>query len=120
MVDDGRVDEHEILFAPRRAALGDELERLLGQTFGELHRIRNGRRRTEEDRVRAVVTADAAKTPEYVAQVAAEHTTVGMKFVQHDELEILEELRPSRMVRQNSRVQHVGIAQDQVRAAANR
>src|SRR5207248_710320 len=39
MVDDRRVDEHEVLLAARRAALLHQLERTLGESLGEVARI---------------------------------------------------------------------------------
>ena len=120
MVDDRRVDEDEELLAARRAALVDELERLLGEPLGQLARVRNRRRRAEEDRVRSVVPADAAQPPQHVAQVAAEHAAVGVQLVDDHVAQVLEQLRPARMVRQDARVHHVGIAEHEVRARPDR
>ena len=48
-------------FSPRGAPLSvDQLERTAGQPFGQLARIRDRRRRADEDRIRAVVPADRA------------------------------------------------------------
>jgi len=46
--------------------------------------------------------------------VAAEHTAIGVQLIDHDIAQILEQARPARVVRQNSRVQHVRIRQDDV------
>ncbi len=119
-VDDRRVDEQEELLAARRAALVDQLERPPGQPLGQLARIGDRRRRADEDRIRAVVPADALQPPEDVRQMAAEHAAIGVQLVDDDELQVLEQLRPARMVRQDARVQHVGIAEHDVRLAANR
>ena len=120
MVDDRRVDEDEELLAARRAAPVDELERLLGEPLGELARVRDRRRRAEEHRVRPVVAADAPQPPQHVAEVAAEHAAIGVQLVDDDVAQVLEQLRPARVVRQDARVQHVGIAEHQVRARPNR
>ena len=120
MVDDRRVHEDEELLAARRAALVDQLERLLGEPLGQLARVGDRRRRAEEHRIRSVVPADAAQPPQHVAQVAAEHAAIGVQLVDDDVAEVLEELRPARMVRQDARVHHVGIAQHEVRARADR
>ncbi len=119
MVDDGRVDEDEELLAARRTALVDQLERPFGQALGQLPRIRNRRRRTDEDRIRSVVPAYPAQPPQHVAQMAAEHAAIGVQLVDDHITKILEQLRPAGMVRQDSRVQHVRIAEDKVSAAAN-
>ena len=51
-----------------------------------------------------------------VGQVAAEDTAIGMQFVDDDEPQVLEQLRPLRVVRQDPRVEHVGVAEHDVRA----
>ena len=51
LVDDGRVDEHEELLPPRRAAVLDELEAAPGQALRQLPRVGNRRRRADEHRV---------------------------------------------------------------------
>ena len=119
-VDDRRVDEQEELLAARRAVLLDQLERTAGQPFGQLARVRDGRRRADEDRIRAVVPADALEPPEDVREVAAEHAAIRVQLVDDDEAQVLEQLRPARMVRQDARVHHVRIAEHDVRLAADR
>ena len=52
--------------------------------------------------------------------MAAEHAAIGVQLVDHDVAQVLEQLRPARMVRQDAGVQHVGIAEHDVRARANR
>ena len=52
--------------------------------------------------------------------MAPEHAAIGMQFVNDDEAQVLEELRPARMVRQDPRVQHVGVAEHDVRPPADR
>ena len=120
LVDDGWIDEQEQLLAARRAAVVDEREGLLRQPLGQLARIRDSRRRTDEDRVRPVVAADALQAAQHVGQVTAEHAAIGVELVDDDEAEVLEQLRPLGVVRQDPRVQHVGVAQHDVRARANR
>ena len=66
------------------------------------------------------MTANSLKASEHVAQVAAEHSAIRVQFVDDDVPEVFEQLRPPGMVRQDARVQHVGIAQHEMRATANR
>ena len=66
LVDDRRIDEEEELLAARRAALVDELERLLDQPLGQLARIGDRRRRADEHRIRSVVLADPPQPPQHV------------------------------------------------------
>ena len=51
--------------------------------------------------------------------MAAEDSAVAMQFVDDDVPEIFEQARPSRMVRQDSGVQHVRIAQHHMALFAN-
>ena len=53
-------------------------------------------------------------------EMTAEDAAIGVQLVDHHELQVLEQLRPARMVREDPRVQHVGVAQHDVRLAANR
>ena len=119
LVDHRRVDEEEHLLAARRAGLRHQLERLLHQRLGQLARVGNRRRRADEGGIRAVVPAHAAQPAQHVGEMAAEHAAIGVQLVDHHVAQVLEQLRPARMVRQDARVDHVGIAQHHVRAAAD-
>ena len=118
-VHDGRVDEEEELLAARGAVLLDQLERTAGQSFRELARVGDRRRRTDEDRIRAVVAAHPPQAAQDVGQVAAEDAAIGVELVDDDEFQVFEQLRPARMVRQDARMHHVGIAEHHVRLAAD-
>ena len=65
------------------------------------------------------MTAYAAQPTYDVREMAPEHTSIGVQLVDDDETEVFEELRPSRMVRQDARVEHVGVAEHHVSAAAD-
>ena len=119
LVDHRRVDEEEHLLAARRAGLRHQLERLLDQRLGQLARVGDRGRRADERGIRPVVPADAAQPPQHVGEVAAEDAAIGVQLVDDDEAQVLEQLRPARMVRQDARVQHVGVAEHHVRAAAD-
>ena len=70
--------------------------------------------------IRPVVPADAPQPAQDVGQMAAEHAAIRVQLVDDDVAQVLEQLGPARMVRQDARVQHVGIAQHDVRARADR
>jgi hypothetical protein len=70
--------------------------------------------------MRSVVLADATQPPQHVGEMTPEHATIGVQFVDDDEAQVLEQLRPARMVRQDAGVHHVGVAEHDVRAAADR
>ena len=83
-------------------------------------RVRDGGRGTDEHRVAAVVLADAPQPAQHVGEVAAEHAAIRVQLVDDHEPEVLEQLRPARMVRQHARMQHVGVAEHDVRTRADR
>ena len=120
MVHDRRVDEDEQLFAPRRAVSFHDLKGLFGQALGQLAWIGNRRRRAQKDGIGPVMTANPPQPAKHVAEMTAEDPPVRVQLVDDHVAEVLEQLRPPRMVRQDARMHHVRIAQNQMRARANR
>ena len=57
----------------------------------------------------AVVGADPEQPPQDVRDVAAEDAAVGVQLVDDDVAELLEELEPFRVVRQDRGVEHVRV-----------
>ena len=47
--------------------------------------------------------ADAPHTPQHICQMTTEDASIGVQLVDDDELEILEQLGPARMMRKDSR-----------------
>ena len=66
------------------------------------------------------MTADPLEAPEDVRQVAPEDAAIGVQLVDDDEAQVLEQLRPARVVRQDARMQHVGIAEHHVGTGPDR
>ena len=66
------------------------------------------------------MAADALEPPQHIGEVAAEDAPIGVELVDDDVAEILEEVHPLGVMRQDSRVEHVGIGQHQVGACAHR
>ena len=64
--------------------------------------------------------AHSAQPANHVRQMAAEDAAIRVQLVDDDDLQVLEELRPPRVMRQDPRVEHVGIAQHHVRARPDR
>jgi hypothetical protein len=115
-----RIKEREKFFTARRAAGRHQLERPLGQPLRELARIGDRGGRTDDLRIGAIVPCDPSQASEDVAQVAAEDAAIRVQLVDHDIAEVFEQLRPARMVRQDPRMEHVGVAEHDMRARANR
>ncbi len=120
-VDDRRVHEQEELLAPWRAVPARRARTAAPSSASASSRgFAIVAERADEHRIRPVVSADALQASQDVRQVAAEHAAIGVQFVDDDVAQVLEELRPSRMVRQDARVQHVGVATAPRAPAANR
>ena len=52
--------------------------------------------------------------------MAAEHATIGVQLIEHDITQVLKEARPASVVRKDSGMEHVGIAEHDVAALADR
>ena len=103
--------------APLRSTSVDVL--LLEQPLRELQRVGDGRRRADERRARAVEGADALQAPDDVGDLAAEQAAIRVQLVDDDEVEAREEPAPARVVRQQARVEHVGVGHHDVPAFAD-
>ncbi len=66
------------------------------------------------------MAADAAQPPQHVGEVAAEDAAVGVQLVDDDEAEVLEQADPLGVMRQDPRVQHVGVREHHLRPRADR
>jgi hypothetical protein len=64
--------------------------------------------------------ADPQQAPQHVGDVAAEQAPVGVQFVYDDDLELLEELEPLGVVRQDRGVEHVRVRDDDLSGASDR
>src|SRR5205085_4131232 len=120
LVDDWWVHEDEELLAAWRAALLHQLEGPFREALGKLTRVRDRRGGADERRIRSVVAADALQPPQDVAEMAAEDAAIRVQLVDDDELQVFEELRPARMVRQDAGVHHIGITQNDMGTRADR
>ena len=82
---------------------------LAGQPLGQLLGIADGGRGAEELRVRAVEAAQPLQPPEDVGHVRAVDAAVAVQLVHDHVAQVLEQLHPLRVVRQDPLVQHVGV-----------
>lgn len=83
-------------------------------------RVADGGRAQNELRVGAVKRADALEPAQHIGDVAAEHAAIGVDLVDHHIAQVLEELRPLGVMRQDRLVQHVRIAHHDVAMQADR
>ena len=119
LVGDRRVDDEDVLAARRRAVVVDQLDRCLEHPLGQLARVGDRGAGTDEDRIRAVVGADPPQPADDVGDVAAEDAAVRVQLVDDDELQVLEELEPLRVVRKDRRVEHVRVGDDHLPGGAH-
>ncbi len=119
-VDDRRVEDEDALLAGRRAVAVDEGGSTAGERRRQLLRIADGRRAGHDDRVAAVVRAQAEEAPQDVGHVAAEDPAVGVRLVDDDEAQLFEELVPLRVVRQDGGVEHVRVGDHDLAGGADR
>ncbi|KAG1470376.1 hypothetical protein G6F57_011813 [Rhizopus arrhizus] len=82
-------------------------------------RIADGGRAQDELRLHAVERADALEPAQHVGDVAAEHAAVGVHFVDDDVAQVLEELRPLGVMRQDRLVQHVRVGDHDIAVQAD-
>ena len=68
----------------------------------------------DEDGVLPVEPADPFQAPEHIGHMASEDAAIRVKFIDDHVLQIGKKLLPFRVMRQDSRVQHVGIGDDNI------
>ena len=64
--------------------------------------------------------ANTVESSQDVREMASKDPSIRVQFVDDDELQILQQLGPLGVVRQDPGVQHVGIAENDMRATPNR
>ena len=119
LVGDRRVDDEDVPAAGWRAVVVDQLDRRLEHALRQLGGVGDRGAGADEDRVGAVVGADAPQAPDDVRHVAAEQAAVRVQLVDDDVLQVLEELEPLRVVGKDRRVEHVGVGDDDLAGGAH-
>ena len=109
-VGERRVPQDDRLLGLRGAVVVDGGEGQADQPFGERLRVGDGRRGQHELRSGAVGRAQPAQPAHDLGDVRAEHAAVHVRLVEHDVAQVVEELGPVVVRRQDADVQHVGVA----------
>ena len=91
-----------------------------GQALGQLARVGDRGAGEHEARGGPVGVRDPPQPAQHVADVGAEHAAVDVRLVDHHQREVGEEVAPRAVVGQDPQVQHVGVGEDDVGAAADR
>ena len=120
LLDHRRVPHRDLAAGARRAVVVEQLERQPGEPLGELARVGDRRRGQHEARLGAVDARDPAQPAQHVGDVRAEDAAVGVGLVDDHPAEVGEEVAPALVMGQHADVEHVGVGEDEVGAAADR
>ena len=112
-----RVPEHHRALRPRGLVLVDRREGEADEPLGERLRLGDGGRGEHEAGVAAVVRAEAPQAADHLRDVAAEDPAVHVGLVEHDVAQVVQELGPALVARQDAEVQHVRVAEQDGGAA---
>src|SRR5262245_59060647 len=107
LIDYRRIVKEEMFFAFAGAVFLDELERLACESFSQFLGIGDRGRGADELGVASIEPADAGDATEEIREVAAEDAAIGVQLIDDDKLEVLEQLRPLRVVRKDALMEHV-------------
>jgi hypothetical protein len=89
------------------------------QALGKLERVGDRRRREQDARLGPVRGRDSPQASNHIRDMGAEDPAVHVRLIDHDNGEVGEEIAPGAVIGQDPDVQHVGIRENQIRAAAN-
>ena len=118
-VEERRVPERHRPLGARRCVVLHDRRVLARECMRELAGVRDGRRGEEELRLGAVDPREPAQPPQDVRDVRAEDAAVDVRLVDDDESEVVEEVAPQVVPRQDADVEHVGVREHEVRPAAD-
>ena len=113
------VHQQHVALAGRRPVPGQDFDRPSDQGFGQLTGVPDRGRAADDHRVAAVVGTDPHEASEHVGDMSTEHAAIGVQFVDDDVAELLEQLEPLRVMRQDRRVEHVRVGGHHLPGAAD-
>ena len=119
-IDHRRIVKNKKFFAGGRAVCIHHFHFFFQKIGGEFARIRDRGAAANELRLRSIECRHAVQPTQHVAQMAAEDSAIGVEFIEHHILQIFEQPLPLGVMRKNSSVQHVWIAEDDVPFFADR
>ena len=120
-IEQRRVVEDQAALAARRAAAVDQRDVvLLQESLSELARVGDGCGRADKRRMRAIKGANPLQASYDIGDLATEKTAIRVELIDDDELEAREEPTPPCVVRQDARVQHVGVRHHDVAGLSDR
>ncbi len=114
-----RVPEGDRSLGPRSGVARDHGHVHSEQGLRELVRVRDRGRREQELRLGPVDRGRPAQPAEDVRHVRAEHPAVDVRLVHDHVAEVLEDVPPAVVVREDSHMEHVRVGEDDVRPLAD-
>ena len=118
-VEQRRVPERDRPLGARRRIVLDDGRLLARERARELAGVRDGGRGEQELRLGSVDPREPPQPPQDVRDVRAEDAAVDVRLVDHDESEVVEEVAPEVVPRQDADVEHVRVREHEVRPAAD-
>ena len=116
-VEKRRVPERDRPFRARRRVVLHDRRVLARKRMRELTRIRDRRGGEQELRLGSVDPREPTQPAQDVRDVRAEDTAIDVRLVDDDELEVVQEVAPEVVPRQDSDVEHVRVRQHEIRPA---
>ena len=113
------VPEDDRAFGTRGLVLVHRGERRADEAFREALRVGDGRRGEDEARVRTVLPAEPPQPADDLGDVAAEDAAVHVRLVEHHVPQLMQELRPAFVARQDADVEHVRVAEEDGRSPSS-
>jgi hypothetical protein len=118
-IDQRWIVEQNMLLATRSAIVVHQRDRGFDQPLGQLARVGDGGRGTDEAGVRAMETAHPLQPAQHVRHVPAKDTPVGVQLVEDHIAQVREQARPAGVVGENAGVKHVRIGHQQPDLTSN-
>ncbi len=110
-----RVPEQDRALGSRSSVFLDDGRLYSRDALRKLAGIGDRRRRHQELRLGSVHLGEATQTTQHVADVRTEHASVDMCLVDDDVTQVVQDVGPAIMVRQNADVEHVGVGENDIR-----
>jgi len=119
-IDERRVEHDYVLLPGGSPVAVDDGHWPAGKRLGQHLRIPDRRRAANDLRPAPVVVAQPQEPPEHVGDVTAEHAAVRVRLVDNYVAQLLEQLEPLRVMRQDPGMEHVRVGHDDLAGSSDR
>ncbi len=109
------IPQRDRSLCARRCVVADRRGLDAEQCVGELAGVGDRRGGEQELRLRPVHARHPSQAAQHVGDMRAEHAAVHVRLVDDDIAEIVEDVRPQIVARQDADVEHVGVREHEVR-----